>query len=270
LTSIGRNKARSSHRGSPRTKFRVRDVATSLLLVALMAAPAAAGQAETQIWGDVTLNWIKSRQLTFGADFEPKALVSKPADVPGWATLDVTPSVEYSRGNWFDVVGELLVARTKQTDDLNSTEVTPRLGLRFHILSNLKNDLLKEKLPKRRLVVRDFLRFEWRNLYYSTGEPEQSSFRLRDRVELQYPVNRPRLTDDGAIYLLGDAEWFWTGQDVEERYASKQRVRGGIGHRRSQAWRVEAIYVWDRSRHAATDGFTVADSAVELRVRRVW
>ena len=113
-------------------------VATSVLLVALRAVPAAAGQAETQIWGDVTLDWIKSHRLTLGADIEPKVLVSRPADVPGWATLDVTPSVEYTRGNWLDVVGELLVARTKQTDDVNSTEITPRLGFRFHFLSNVE------------------------------------------------------------------------------------------------------------------------------------
>ncbi len=205
--------------------------ATIALLVALTAAPAVAGLAETQIWGNLTLNWIKSHQLALGADVEPKVLVSKPDDVPGWATLDVTPSVEYTRGNWFDVVGELLLARTKQTDDLNSTEITPRLGFRFHLLSNLESDLAKEKLPRRRLVVRDLLRFEWRNLYYSTDKPDSSSFRLRNRIELEYPVNRPRVTNEGATYLLGDAEWFWTSEDLDERYASKQRVRTGIGHR---------------------------------------
>ena len=59
-------------------------------------------------------------------------------------------------------------------------------------------------------------------------------------------------------------------QDLDERYASKQRVRAGIGHRRSHAWRVEALYIWDRSRQAATDGFTTSDYAIDVRVRRVW
>ncbi len=234
-----------------------------------MIVPAAAGQAETQLWGNVTLDWIKSHRLTFGADIEPKILVSKPPDAPGWATLDVTPSVEYTQGNWFDVVGELLLARTKQTDDLNSTEITPRLGFRFHVLSNVKNDLLKEKLPKRRLVVRNFLRLEWRHLDYSSDTPDSSTFRLRDRVELDtressacYRRWRHVHPERRGVVL--------DGEDIEERYASKQRVRAGIGYRRSRAWRVEALYIWDRSRQAATDGFITSDYAVDVRVRRVW
>ncbi len=143
-----------------------------LLLVTPLTSAAEADEPQVQIWGNLTLDWIKSRQLTFGVDLEPKVLVSKPSDDPGWATLDVTPSLEYCRGNWFDVIGETLVARTKQTDEENSTEIAPRIGFRFHILSNLENDFLKEKLPKRRLVVRDLIRLEWRNLYYSTDKPE--------------------------------------------------------------------------------------------------
>src|SRR5262245_60080516 len=108
-----------------------------LLVVALSGSTAAAEQPDMQIWGEIMLDWIKSHSITLKLDIEPKVLVSKPSDDPGWATLDVTPSIEYSRGNWFDIVGELLVARTRQTDDLDSTEITPRIGFRFHVLSNL-------------------------------------------------------------------------------------------------------------------------------------
>jgi hypothetical protein len=244
--------------------------AISLVLVVFLPSFVEADGPEVQLWGNLTLDWIKSHRSTFGVDLEPKVLVSKPSDDPGWATLDVTPSFEYSRGNWFDMIGETLVARTKQTDDENSTEITPRVGFRFHILSNLENDFLKEQLPKRRLVIRNLIRLEWRNLYYSTDKPDSSSLRLRNRVEMSYPMNRRRLTDDGATYVTGDAEWFWTEDDPDERYASKQRVRVGIGHRHSRPWRVEGLFIWDRSRHAATDGFTTSDYALDVRVRRVW
>jgi hypothetical protein len=186
------------------------------------------------------------------------------------ATLEVTPSLEFSRGKWFDVVGELNLSRTRQTDDLNTTEITPRLGLRFHVLSNLIDTLLKEKRPKRRFVLRNFARIEWRNLYYSDETPQSSTVRLRDRVETLFPINRPRITDDGAIYASADAEWFWPRQDLAERFANKQRLRVGIGQRRSYAWRLEALYVWDRSRDSASEGFTKASSAVDVRVRHVW
>ena len=75
----------------------------------------------------------------------------------------------------------LMVGRTNQTDDLDSTELTPRLGLRLHLLSNLRQQIVKERHPKRRLVLRDLLRLEWRNLYDSTDKADSSTVRLRNR-----------------------------------------------------------------------------------------
>ena len=106
------------------------------------------------------------------------------------------------------MVGEVLVGRTRQTDDLDSTEVTPRIGFRLHFLSNLREELVKEKRPKRRLVIRDLVRLEWRNLYYSTDKPSSSTARLRNRIETLWPVNKQRITDNGASYLMADWEWF--------------------------------------------------------------
>ena len=34
-------------------------------------------------------------------DAEPKVLLVKPPGDPDWATLDITQSFEYSRGEWF-------------------------------------------------------------------------------------------------------------------------------------------------------------------------
>src|SRR6476659_1689431 len=103
---------------------------TSLLTVASLVAIASRAEAQTstQLWGTVTLDWIKSRAVTIGVELEPKLLVSRASDEPGWATLDATPSIELSHGNWLDATGELLIARTRQTDHLVTTEVTPRIG----------------------------------------------------------------------------------------------------------------------------------------------
>ena len=203
-------------------------------------------------------------------EVEPKVLVSKPADQPGWATLDVTPSVEFSRGNWFDMTGELLVARTRQTDNLTTTEITPRVGVRFHILSNLANEIDKERRSARRYVLRNYARIEWRHLSYSDTTPDSSTGRFRDRIENLFPLNRARVTDDGAVYLTADAEWFWTQSDVQERFANKQRGRAGIGYRRNYAWRLETLYVWDRSRDSAAQGFARVDNVLDVKVRHVW
>jgi len=202
---------------------------------------------------------------------EPKVLVSRSKDNLGWSTVDVTPSVEITRGNWIGVIGEMLIARTKQTDNVDSTEFTPRLGFRFHLLSNLRDLLSKERQPARRLVLRNLVRFEWRNLYYSVGTPDSSAFRVRDRFELEFPINRPRVTDDGAVYAMSDAEFFWTPSNPpDERYASKKRVRAGVGQRFSRAWRVEGLYIWDKARDSIDTGFTTSDNVIQVTIRRVW
>jgi hypothetical protein len=241
-----------------------------VLLVSALFAPAAAAQTDKQIWAEITLDWIKSHTFTFGVEVEPKVLVAKQSDEPGWATLDVTPNAEYTRGKWFDIVGELHLGRTRQTDEQDSTEITPRIGFRFHLLSNIADDLRRERRPRRRLVLRNFVRVEWRNLYYSDSTPSSSTLRYRDRFETEFPFNRARVTDDGAVYENADIEWFWPHHDPPERFANKQRIRAGVGYRWSYAWRLEALYVWDRSRDSAESGFTTDDHALDMRLRRVW
>jgi len=245
-------------------------VAACALVVTLMPAGVARAQPDTQIWGELTFSWIKSHRFTYGLDIEPKVLVSKPAGDPGWTTIDVTPSFEYSRGRWLDLIGELLVGATHQTDDLDSTEVTPRIGMRLHLLSNLRDELSKEKRPTRRTVLRNLVRLEWRNLSYSTDKPHSSTVRFRDRVEASFSITRPRMTDAGATYLTSDVELFWPLDDPDERYASKQRIRAGVGYRRSFAWRFEALYIWNRSRNTLHEGFTTADNIIDFKVKRVW
>ncbi len=175
-----------------------------------------------------------SHRFTYGLDVEPKVLVSAPPGDPGWATLNLTSSIEYSQGRWLDVIGELLVGRTRQTDDLDSTEVAPRIGVRLHVLSNLRDELFKERQPLHRFELRNLARVEWRNFYYSTDMPQSSTVRFRDRVEMSYSLTRPHITDDGATYLLADAEWFWPLEEPDERYANQQRIRTGVGYRHNR------------------------------------
>jgi hypothetical protein len=240
-------------------------------LAALLLLPCEArAQTDLQLWANFTLDWIKSHRITIGLDAEPKVLLSAPADDPDWATLDVTPSIEYNRGEWLDVVGEMLVGGTRQSNDLNSTEVTPRIGFRLHLLSNLRQEIVKERRPKRRLVLRNLARVEWRNLYYSTDKPDSSTVRFRNRFETLWPINRHKLTDDGAAYLNADWEWFIPVDEPDERFANRQRIRAGVGYRRSFAWRFEAMYVWNRSRNTLDEPFTTTDQVIDVTMKRVW
>jgi hypothetical protein len=241
----------------------------------LMAhAQAVRAQPNLQLWGNVTIDWMQSARLTYELDFEPKVLLKAPEGDPAWRNLDVTPNVEYALTNWLDLIGEATVGYTKQSDDDNTFELTPRAGVRFHVFSRsvpVYGPRVRELPPKRRVVVRDRVLLESRNFYYlGAGSGSSSDLRLRNRLELLVPINRPNLTDDGVRYWLVDWEVFMLAGEPDERFANKQRVRAGLGFRPSVAWRFEAIYAWTRSRNTIEEGFQSSDNIIDLRLKRVF
>ncbi len=206
-----------------------------LVPLCMLASLGGAGaQTNLQLWGDLSLNWLTAGKLAYALDLEPQALAADTqADSPGWWTFSVTPNVEYSAKNWLDLIAEVGLARTQQSDGLDSFELTPRAGLRFHVFSrdvpNRVDDLLKpgERPPTRRFVLRDRVLVDQRNLFYNQGQPSSSTVRFRNRVEFQRALNRAKVTDDGSRTLLADWEWFLPLNDPEERFANRQRVRTG-------------------------------------------
>ncbi|WP_239488901.1 DUF2490 domain-containing protein [Luteitalea sp. TBR-22] len=241
------------------------------------AAPAAVAQTNLQLWGNVTLDWARSERLVYELDFEPKVLLAAPEGEPGWRNLDVTPNVEYAAKRWLDLVAETTVGFTRQTDNVDSFELSPRVGLRFHVFSRRVPTTggvfgVRELPPTRRIVVRDLVRFESRNFIYTgdTSEPNSFTTRFRNRLEFLVPLNKQEVTNDGARYLLADWEWFVPLGQPAERFANKQRIRTGLGFRRSFSWRLELLYMWTRSRDTVQEGFTTNDNSINVRLKRVF
>jgi hypothetical protein len=247
----------------------------ALLLIAFVD-PAAIAQTNVQLWGNVTFDWVRTDRLTCSVDAEPKVLVVVPPGKPGWWSRDLIPGADYAAKNWLDVTGEFDTSYTKQTDDSNSLELAPRAGLRFHFRSRGLPTVVRdraarsERPPKRRLVVRDWIRVEWRNFFYSDGSPSSSNWRVRTRLEFLFPFNRANISMEGARYLLADWEWFIPIGDPSERFANRQRIRAGPGYRRDVRWQFEALYSWSRSRDTTGEPFTASSNAVNARVKRVF
>ena len=151
--------------GASRGAGRVGVTFALALSAGLFVAPAA--RAQTQLWANLTLDRVKSDRLLYELDVEPKTLINVPPGETGWGNLDVTPSVAFSAAGWLDLTSELTAGYTHQTDDLNSFELTPRVGAEFHILSRLA--ATREHPPKRRLALANYFRIEWRNFFYSDG-----------------------------------------------------------------------------------------------------
>jgi hypothetical protein len=229
--------------------------AMTLTVALLVVVPVVSAQSTTQLWGNLTFDWVNSDRLVYELDFEPKGLLDKPETDPDWRNLDVTPNFEYSPRPWFDLVVDTTIGRTTQTDDVDSTEVTPRLGVRFHLFSRAMRFHPREQAPRRRIVWRDLLRVEARNFFYSGGDVDsESTVRVRNRLEFLLPLNKERITDDGARYVLADWEWFIPLDDPEERFANRQRIRSGLGYRRSFNWRYELLYIWTGRATPSTRG----------------
>jgi hypothetical protein len=236
------------------------------------ARPALA-QTNGQLWGNITVNWVRSDKLVVELDVEPKVLIAAPSTEPGWWNVDVTPNVEYAVKPWLDLIGELGTGYTRQTDDVNSTEVTPRIGIRLHLLSRDRPRLVRvrELPPRRRVVIRDRLLGESRNIFYSgAGSGQESTVRFRNRLEFLIALNKEKLTEDGARYLMADWEWFVPLDDPTERFANRQRIRTGLGYRRNVKWRFEALYIWSRSRDTTEEGFKTSDNILDVRLKRVF
>jgi hypothetical protein len=245
-------------------------VLAAIATEALAEAPRATASSETdtvptELWANVTLDFPKGERWLFEADFEPKTLVSGGEK---WWNLDFTPLVEYYPTRWLDAVAETTVGYTHQADDVNSAELTPRIGIRLNVANNLREHAPFAIKPLGRIRVATLIRVEYRSFWYNDDEPAQHEWRLRARLEAKVGINRADFSQDRSLYAMSDVEWFapLTG-DVSERFPSKARVRFGLGYRLTYANRFEVIYI--RNWHRDTKGGQKepASNALDARLK---
>jgi hypothetical protein len=243
------------------------------LLAWLAGSSRAAAQSTGELWGDFTIDWLQTRRLTWEVEVEPKKSITVPSGTSGWASLDVTPSVQYTLAKWVDALAEVDWGYKPNGDDVIDTK--SRVGLNFHILSRLlasrwaRRGGELEKQPLRRLVPNNLLRLEYEDKDPLNGGATTTTWRLRDRQEISYPFNRKKLTADGAVYATGDVELSVLLGDASDPRFNQYRVRAGVGYRRDFSWRFEALFVQTRQR-SGDSGFSTSSNAFDARVKRVF
>ena len=243
------------------------------LLACLAGSSKVSAQSTGELWGTFTIDWLQTSRLTWEVEVEPKKSITVPSGTSGWAALDVTPAVYYTLANWVDALGEFHWGYKPNGDDVIETE--SRVGFYFQILSRLLADRRarsgaeREKRPLRRLVPSNLLRFEYEDKDPLNGGATTTTWRLRDRQEISYPLNRRKLTDDGALYATGDVELFVLLGDVSPPRFNQYRVRAGVGYRNDFRWRFEALFVQTRQR-SGDSGFSTSSNAFDARVKRVF
>ena len=218
-----------------------------------------------QLWGNAVFGISKCKQTYLEFDVEPKTQIS---GLESWDNIDITPLIEYYPNSWIDLTGEVTVGYTNQSTNVNTLEITPRLGIRVHLFENVWQYFeTSERIPLSRLSLATFFRVEARNLWYNSDQDySEHEFRLRLRIESKLAINHKKLADDNTIYFFTDAEYYMPiGDDILEKFASKFRFRIGPGYRLSYANRFELLFIYDFARDTLEDD--VNRDAISLNLR---
>lgn len=221
------------------------------------------------------LNFILGRPISekwyFEYDFEAAKQVS--GGQP-WRYLYGTGLAEYYPNDYLDLTGELVTGFTQQNEVENSFEATVRLGLRFHLISQIFSSpyitkIRPERLSGKRFNIANLLRIERRQFWYSGDLPSAEDTRFRNRIETKLALSKANLAADGAWSLLADIEWFVLLGDDEapERFATKRRIRIGVGYRHSYQWRFDVLAMTDKGRDTLEGDTDIESRMIDVRIK---
>ncbi len=256
-----------------RHHFAAASVAALLLCVSYseLSAQEVTDDTSRQVWGNFITAFPQSDKLYLEADAEVATQLSGGGD--DWGYVYGTGLVEYYPNDWVDLTGELVAGFTDQNASEDSWEATLRFGLRLHFLrqimrSSFMERIRSERMSGNRFSIANLARFEYRNFWYDGNLPDTSDWRFRDRVEMKLALNRDDLGEDGVWYLIGDIEFFVPLDDPEapERFATKRRVRLGLGYRHSFRWRFSVLFMADNARDTLEGDIEADARMIVLRV----
>ena len=242
-------------------------------MLALLLAPLGAGDlqaqeddATSQLWAHMILGLRSDNpEWFYQFEFVPKLQVNGPEK---WASTAVAALAEYRPTHWLDLQGDINVGYTFQSDDLRTLSIRPRIGALLHILSDVRETGFIAKKVQR-LGLATLLRLEFRNFWYWGSAAEQSydsSWRFRVRLDVRVGLNRADRSMPKTWYLFTDAEAFINlGEEIEETFASRWRVRIGPGYRLNRGWRFELLYIFENTRNTLEGDFVRMNNAIDLR-----
>jgi len=215
---------------------------------------------------------LATDRLSMRVQFEPETQRIVSDGQSTFVSFDATPRVRYVVAPWIDVLGEIDWGIKDESTDVTTDSVTPRFGVQLHILSTILDPgVSRERQPGRRVDFRTLIRFEDEreesgtesSTSPSTSLRTSSTWQFRDRFQVAYPLNRPKTTSAGAIYLTADSEAF---VQLDDGVLNQLRVRSGIGYRHSFPWRFEALYITSRER-TDSGSWETKYHALDLRVQ---
>ena len=158
-----------------------------------------------QLWFEYMLNYPFANSFNLENAFVYRTLLN----TPRWQSFNYRPTLEYSISPHIDVIVGGTLSYVVQTEDYNTFEVRSVVGTKIHFT------------PHRRVLTRLFLRLEHRNIKNPDTDEWQRVIRPRARIESLIPINKKTFFEDNLWYGIVDAEWFFTIDDVDERFANR-------------------------------------------------
>lgn len=223
------------------------------LLIAILFPCMIRAQQHEQLWLDFQLSYPFANRYLLENTTSYQTVLSKEGK---WRSFAISPTFEYTLFTRLDLLFEIPMAYTNQTEEASSYEVTPITGVRFYITQN------------RRFDTRILWRYQVRAFRQIEAEDWDVSNRTRLRGELYFCLNGPNLFTDKLWYLLGDYEEFFVlDQQVEERFANRRRARIGVGYRLSYKHRFDLSYTWQSSRNEIEGDFVSNDNVIQLKYK---
>lgn len=224
---------------------------TAVLLAATVIFVKAEEGYSNKLWFNSAFDYNKSEKLLLELNFEPKFQINGQGS---WKNVDVTGLSEYYPNDWLDLTGELTLGASSLLPDLNSFEITPRIGIRIHFFSTVQGLEKPERTPLKRIGLSNWARMEVRNFSYSGDSPAKHELLFRNRFEVRIPINNELMHIDRTFSLMSDLEAFVPiSGEILERFATQWRFRIGFGYRISYAWRLELLYIGERALDTLND-----------------
>ena len=173
-----------------------------------------------------------------------------------WTRIHYRPGVQYSVGSIVDLTGGVGFWYTFQKDLPNTFEIRPWQGV-------------KVNWPHLgRIDFDHYARLEERfNL--DLVDAGQWTFALRGRYRFNFtvPINNKGIMDK-TLFAKINAEFFIDlGKTIEERYVNNRRISMGLGYRFNPKWRLELLYVIEKSKALSSDGYKVNSHIIQFRLR---
>lgn len=210
-------------------------------------------QRNEQLWLDFQVSYPFGNRYLLENTTSYQTLLSKEGK---WRNLSIGPTFEYTLFSWLDLVSEVPLGFTLQTEGVNTWEISPLVGGRFHITQN------------GRISTRFLWRYQFRAFHEVQAEDWDVSNRTRLRGEIYITLNGPNLFTDNLWYLFGDYEEFIVfDHQLDERYANRRRARAGLAYRLSYRHRFEVSYTRQSSRNEIGGEFISNDNVIQLKYK---